>query len=76
MRTRALVGIAAGLALLLAACGGASSGGSAPSADPQGRTLTVLAAASLTETFIALAKQFETDHKCGFWRSLKDAPAS
>jgi molybdate transport system substrate-binding protein len=45
-----------GLALLLAGCGG----GAQPPAEP--RTLTVLAAASLTETFTALEKQFEADH--------------
>lgn len=64
MRTR--VAATAALALLLAGCGGggASSGGtSAPaSAAPEARTLTVLAAASLTGTFTALEKQFETDH--------------
>jgi molybdate transport system substrate-binding protein len=53
-------------ALLLTGCGGGSTGGSAPSAAPsaapQARTLTVLAAASLTETFNGLEKQFETDH--------------
>lgn len=64
-RTRALAGLVAGAALLLAGCGGGSSGGSAPSAPaapPQAQTLTVLAAASLTETFNGLEKQFETDH--------------
>jgi molybdate transport system substrate-binding protein len=52
--------------LLLTGCGGGSTGGSAPSAAasaaPQAQTLTVLAAASLTETFNGLEKQFETDH--------------
>ena len=64
MRTRVLA-VAVGT-LLLAGCGsggGAAAGGSAaPSAAPEARTLTVLAAASLTETFTALEKQFETDH--------------
>jgi molybdate transport system substrate-binding protein len=66
VRTRALVGTAAGVALLLAGCGGSGGGGSAPSAAPsaaaQGQTLTVLAAASLTGTFNQLEKRFETDH--------------
>jgi len=66
VRTRALAGLTAGVALLLAGCGGGSTGGSAPSAAPsaapQAQTLTVLAAASLTETFNELEKQFETDH--------------
>jgi molybdate transport system substrate-binding protein len=55
---------AAGLALLLVGCGG--SGGSsappAPSSAPGARTLTVLAAASLTETFTGLEQRFEGDH--------------
>jgi molybdate transport system substrate-binding protein len=66
-RVRALAGATAGLALLLAGCGGGSSGGAAvpsaaPSAAPEARTLTVLAAASLTESFTDLEKQFETAH--------------
>ena len=55
----------AGLSLLLAGCGGSSSGSApsaAPSATPQGRTLTVLAAASLTETFTGLEQRFEADN--------------
>ena len=59
MNTRVLAGVA--LALLLAGCGG-GSGGAAPSPAPEMRTLTVLAAASLTETFDGLAQQFEADH--------------
>src|SRR4029079_16820258 len=53
-------------ALLLAGCGGGSppppAPSPAPSAAPQAQTLTVLAAASLTETFNGLEKQFEADH--------------
>jgi molybdate transport system substrate-binding protein len=49
-----------GTAVLLAGCGGGGSGG--PSAAPEARTLTVLAAASLTGTFTDLEKQFETGH--------------
>lgn len=54
---------AAGL-VLLAGCGGATSSdtsdGGSPA--PEKRTLTVFAAASLTETFGELEKQFETDN--------------
>jgi molybdate transport system substrate-binding protein len=63
VKVRALAAIGAASALLLTGCGGSSGGTSAPAtqaAAPQ--TLTVLAAASLTETFNALGKQFETDH--------------
>jgi molybdate transport system substrate-binding protein len=63
-RLVAVTGLLLG-AVLLAGCGG-SSGGSAPSAAPptapEARTLTVLAAASLTESFTALETRFETDH--------------
>ncbi len=50
-------------ALLLVGCGGGPSGGAAapPSPVPEARTLTVLAAASLTETFTGLEQQFEAD---------------
>lgn len=43
------------MALTAAGCGGASE-------SAEGRTLTVLAAASLTETFTALAETFESTH--------------
>lgn len=54
-----------GLAALLAACGSGSSGstastGAAATTAAAPRTLTVLAAASLTDTFTALGKQFES----------------
>ena len=64
MKIRALAAIGAAAALLLTGCGGGSSGSSAAptSAAPVPKTLTVLAAASLTETFTALGKQFETDN--------------
>ncbi|MBB6626967.1 molybdate ABC transporter substrate-binding protein [Nocardioides sp. KIGAM211] len=59
--SRALTGLSLlALALPLAACGGGDDG--APSADGDGTTITVLAAASLTGTFTDLAKQFEDDH--------------
>ena len=64
MKIRATAGAA--LVLLLAGCGGGSTGAAAPSAAPsaapEAKTLTVLAAASLTETFNDLEKQFELDH--------------
>ncbi|MGZ8749917.1 MAG: molybdate ABC transporter substrate-binding protein [Pseudonocardia sp.] len=56
---------AVGLTLLLAGCGGGAQPASpAPSAavPAESGTVTVLAAASLTETFTALEKQFEADH--------------
>ncbi len=64
MKIRALAAIGAAAALLLTACGGSSSGSSAAptSAAPTAKTLTVQAAASLTESFTALGKQFETDN--------------
>ena len=49
---------AALLAATLAGCGSDDSGGG--SGD---KTLTVLAASSLTETFDQLAKEFESEHK-------------
>jgi molybdate transport system substrate-binding protein len=54
----------AGLSLLLAGCGSSSGSApsAAPSATPQGRTLTVLAATSLTETFTGLEQRFEADN--------------
>ncbi|MGD9987348.1 molybdate ABC transporter substrate-binding protein [Pseudonocardia sp.] len=64
MKVRALSGLLAGIALLLAGCGGASgssdAGGSSTPGAP--RTLTVLAAASLTESFNAMKARFETDN--------------
>jgi molybdate transport system substrate-binding protein len=47
-------------ALGLAGCGGTDPGSGSTS--PETGTLTVLAAASLTETFGALAREFEADH--------------
>jgi molybdate transport system substrate-binding protein len=56
----------AGAALALAACGSSSNGGGASSGASAGASvsgrITVLAAASLTETFTALGKAFETAH--------------
>ncbi|MFD8494160.1 molybdate ABC transporter substrate-binding protein [Amycolatopsis sp. NPDC059657] len=46
------------VALLATACGSDP----APAAQPEGKTLTVFAAASLTESFTALGKQFEAAH--------------
>jgi molybdate transport system substrate-binding protein len=57
---RALAVIAASAALLLAGCGG---GGAATAMKaPEARKLTVLAAASLKDTFTELGKRFETDN--------------
>ncbi len=76
MKARALprIGVvAAGLSLLMAACGGSSSKtGTASSALPlpvsstvaaaSARTLTVFLAGSLSDSFTALGKQFETQN--------------
>lgn len=58
-RTRTLLALVPALALVapLAACGGCGDGASTQ------KTVTVFAAASLTNTFTELAKQFEADHK-------------
>jgi molybdate transport system substrate-binding protein len=53
---RKLVAAVAGLGLLVAGCGTSDAGAS------DQRTLTVLAAASLTDAFTALEKKFEADH--------------
>jgi molybdate transport system substrate-binding protein len=60
---RTVAATAAGL-VLLAACGGGSTSGTdaGGSSAPEKRTLTVFAAASLTESFGELEKQFETDN--------------
>ena len=61
MSARPVLGLAAAsLALALAGCGSGGSGGSAGSGG--GGTVNVLAAASLTESFTALAQDFEADH--------------
>jgi molybdate transport system substrate-binding protein len=52
----------AALVLVTAGCGSSDAGASDQTGTPQARTLTVLAAASLTETFGALAKTFEDAH--------------
>lgn len=63
MRIRCLVGAVAVLCLALAGCGGPSAGtGVDGSGPPAPRTLTVLAAASLTESFDALGRRFEIDN--------------
>jgi molybdate transport system substrate-binding protein len=58
MRKLGVVAAAAGV--LLAGC--SSSGAGADQAGTGSRTLTVLAAASLTDAFTALEKRFEADH--------------
>ncbi|HVH21969.1 MAG TPA: molybdate ABC transporter substrate-binding protein, partial [Pseudonocardia sp.] len=66
MKIRALAAGAFGLALLVTGCGGGSTPpAAAPSssaAAAPARDLNVFAAASLSETFTALGKQFETDN--------------
>lgn len=61
-----LAAAAASLVLLLSGCGssggGSGASGDEPSASGEEVTLRVLAAASLTETFTALGKQFEADN--------------
>jgi molybdate transport system substrate-binding protein len=52
---RGLIALSLALVLPLVACGGGGDGG-------DDRTLTVLAASSLTETFTQLAKDFEDEH--------------
>ncbi|MEV4257654.1 molybdate ABC transporter substrate-binding protein [Spirillospora sp. NPDC049652] len=60
MLRRVSVAAVAALPLLaLAACGSTGDGRSGGSGGPGGRTLTVFAAASLTETFTRLGKDFE-----------------
>ncbi|TNC28136.1 molybdate ABC transporter substrate-binding protein [Amycolatopsis alkalitolerans] len=53
-----VLAVLAGVALLATGCGSSSSGSSAPPA----KTLTVFAAASLTESFNALKSEFEAAH--------------
>lgn len=55
---RRLILAAAPAAVLLAGCGSAA----APSSSSTGGTITVLAAASLTSAFNAIAQRFEQDH--------------
>jgi molybdate transport system substrate-binding protein len=60
---RRFTGIAAGLAAVaLAGCSSSSPGSSAASSSPSTGTITVFAAASLTESFTKLGKQFEAAH--------------
>ncbi|TWF78059.1 molybdate transport system substrate-binding protein [Pseudonocardia hierapolitana] len=60
MRLRTASAVA--LAVLLAGCGGAGGGGSSGPQQPEQRTLTVFAAASLTEVFSELEPRFEEVH--------------
>jgi molybdate transport system substrate-binding protein len=68
--TAALVALLAVLAAALAGCGGAGSGRG------EDRTLTVLAAASLTESFTALAHDFEASHPAVDVRLTFDSSAT
>ena len=62
MKIRALAAIGTAAAVLLTGCGERLGRPRPRPRPPLPETLTVLAAASLTETFNALGKQFETDH--------------
>ena len=59
-----LVALTAALVLLLSACGTSTRPAAAPSdaAGSSGGTITVLAAASLTEAFTQIGKDFEAEH--------------
>ena len=59
----AAVALTATLTTTLAACGGSSSGGQPTSSTPVSGTINVFAAASLTEAFTTLGKQFEAAHR-------------
>ncbi len=59
---RAVSALSLALLLPLAACGGGDEGASGASDDSDGGTLTVLAAASLTDVFQELADGFEDDN--------------
>lgn len=60
--SRALV-LVATLGIALTACGaGSAAGGRQSGGQAGGRTLTVLAASSLTEAMTAMAREFEHDH--------------
>jgi molybdate transport system substrate-binding protein len=70
VRRRSLLALAAAVAsLVLAGCGGSSSGatpsssGAAPSSGGLSGEITVLAAASLTDTFETLGTQFQAAHR-------------
>ena len=54
--------MALAVAALLAACGGASTGGPVAAPRPLSGTVTVLAAASLTDTFAVIGRGFEGAH--------------
>ena len=60
-----LLGVVAIVAAVLSGCGSSGSSGDSGSGSGSGsqKTLTVLAASSLTETFDRLAKRFESEHK-------------
>ncbi|MBO0843320.1 MAG: molybdate ABC transporter substrate-binding protein, partial [Nocardioides sp.] len=51
------------LTLPLAACGSSSGSGSSDTKSTGSKQITVFAAASLTDTFTELGKEFEADHK-------------
>lgn len=59
---RRLPALLAALLVVLSLVAGCGSDGSAGKAEPKQQTLRVFAAASLTESFTALGKQFESEH--------------
>ena len=60
MRTRVVLSVAVVAALFAAACGSSDTPASSPSASRAGGEITVLAAASLTESFTQIAQDFQT----------------
>ena len=58
----ATIAIATTIAMTAAGCGGSSSGGTPPSSTAISGTVNVFAAASLTEAFTTIGKQFEAAH--------------
>lgn len=64
MLRRTMLGILAATVLAAAGCGGgdSSGGGSSGASTPKGGTLSVFAAASLTEAFTQLADTYQTAH--------------
>ena len=64
MCRRAMLGVLFAAVLAAAGCGGGdpAGGGSGASSTPQGGTLNVFAAASLTEAFTQLAETYQSDH--------------
>jgi molybdate transport system substrate-binding protein len=62
VRRGATLGLVALAVVAAAGCGGGSAGGGSSSSTPSGSTITVFAAASLTEAFTRLAEIYEAAH--------------